>query len=95
MTTKEKKKTSGFMKPVKVSSELADIVGGNIMARTEVTAKIWDYIKKHKLQKSDNKRIIQPDNKLAKVCGKDAIDMFKMPKKIAEHITELETPNTR
>ena len=77
------------MKPVQVSEALAEIVGRGPMARTEVTKKLWDYIKKHKLQASDNKRNIVPDQKLAKVLGTtQPIDMFKMTSKISKHLTQ-------
>lgn len=93
--TKEKK-PSAFMKPVSVSKELEEIVGQGPMARTEVTKKLWDYIKKHKLQAQDNKRNINPDNKLAKVLGStQSIDMFKMTSKIAKHLKEAETAGAR
>lgn len=93
--TKEKK-TSAFMKPVNVSKELEEIVGHGPMARTEVTKKLWDYIKKHKLQAHDNKRNINPDNKLAKVLGSSQpIDMFKMTSKIAKHLKEAEYAGSR
>ena len=86
--TKEKK-NSAFMKPVQVSEALAEIVGRGPMARTEVTKKLWDYIKKHKLQAVDNKRNIVPDQKLAKVLGTtQPIDMFKMTSKISKHLTQ-------
>lgn len=88
MTTKEKKNTA-FMRPVQVSEELAAIVGHGPMARTEVTKKVWEYIKKHKLQDPNNKRNIVPDQKLARVLGSTAaIDMFKMTSKIAKHLKE-------
>jgi chromatin remodeling complex protein RSC6 len=87
MTTKEKKNTA-FMKPVHISNELAEIIGRGPMARTEVTKKLWDYIKKHKLQDAKNKRNIIPDNKLAKVIGSQPIDMFKMTSKVAKHLKD-------
>lgn len=83
------KKNSAFMRPVQVSDVLAEIVGHGPMARTEVTKKVWDYIKKHKLQDPHNKRMINPDNKLAKVLGSSQpIDMFKMTSKISKHLHE-------
>ena len=86
MTTK--KKPSAFMKPVTVSEELAEIVGKGPMARTEVTKKLWDYIKKNKLQDPTNKRNINPDQKLARVFGSSKpIDMFKMTSKVSKHLT--------
>ncbi len=85
------KKNSAFMRPVHVSDALAEIVGQGPMARTEVTKKVWEYIKKHKLQDQNNKRMINPDNKLGKVLGSSQpIDMFKMTSKIAKHIKEPE-----
>lgn len=81
------KKSSAFMKPVKVSDALAEIVGKGPMSRTEVTKRLWDYIKKYKLQSSTNKRNIVPDAKLAKVLGTtQPIDMFKMTSKVAKHL---------
>lgn len=84
------KKNSAFMKPVEISSELAEIVGKGPMPRTEITKKLWDYIKKHKLQDTKNKRNINPDAKLAKVLGAQTIDMFKMTSKLSKHIIEPE-----
>src|ERR1700674_2502720 len=92
--TKEKK-PSAFMKPVQVSETLAEIVGNGPMPRTEVTKKLWEYIKKHKLQAQDNKRNINPDQKLGKVLGStQQIDMFKMTSKIAKHLKEPELANS-
>lgn len=80
------------MKPVQVSDALAKIVGHGPMPRTEVTKKLWDYIKKHKLQDTRNKRNINPDDALAKVFGSSQpIDMFKMVSKISKHLKEAET----
>ncbi len=84
------KKNSAFMKPVQISEELAEIVGRGPMPRTEITKKLWDYIKKHKLQDTKNKRNINPDAKLAKVLGSQTIDMFKMTSKLSKHIKEPE-----
>ena len=87
----KEKKPSAFMRPVQVSDTLAEIVGHGPMARTEVTKKLWDYIKKHKLQDSTNKRMINPDAKLGKVLGSSAqIDMFKMTSKLSKHLKEPE-----
>jgi chromatin remodeling complex protein RSC6 len=93
--TKEKK-TSAFMKPVQVSDTLAEVVGKGPMPRTEVTKKLWEYIKKHKLQDTKNKRNINPDQKLAKVLGStDSIDMFKMTSKISKHLKDPELASSR
>ena len=83
------KKNSAFMKPVQVSETLAAIIGAGPMPRTEVTKKLWDYIKKHKLQAQDNKRNINPDDKLARVLGSPTtIDMFQMTSKISKHLKD-------
>lgn len=85
------KKNSAFMRPVQVSDTLAEVVGRGPMPRTEVTKKLWDYIKKHKLQDASNKRQINPDAKLAKVLGSSQpIDMFKMTSKVSKHLKEPE-----
>lgn len=89
MPKEQEKKTSAFMKPVQVSATLAEIVGAGPMPRTEVTKKLWDYIKKHKLQDAKTKRNINPDAKLAKVLGSaEPIDMFKMTGKVASHLSD-------
>ncbi|MDF2550188.1 MAG: hypothetical protein K0S07_1255 [Chlamydiales bacterium] len=85
MTTE--KKPSAFMKPVQVSEDLAEVVGKGPMPRTEVTKKLWEYIKKHKLQDTKNKRNINPDHKLGKIFeSEEPIDMFKMTGKVSKHI---------
>lgn len=87
----KEKKTSAFMKPVQVSDTLAEVVGKGPMPRTEVTKKLWEYIKKHKLQDTKNKRNINPDQKLSKVLGStESIDMFKMTSKISKHLKDPE-----
>lgn len=84
------------MKPVEVSDELAEIVGKGPMARTEVTKKLWEYIKKNKLQDTENKRNINPDQKLAKVFGSSKpIDMFKMTSKVSKHLREGELAGSK
>lgn len=87
MTTKDKK-NSAFMRPVQVSDALAEVVGKGPMPRTEVTKLVWAYIKKHKLQDTKNKRMINPDAKLGKVLGSTQIDMFKMTSKISTHLKD-------
>ena len=92
----KQKKPSAFMKPVGVSDALAEIVGKGPMARTEVTKKLWDYIKKNTLQDPNNKRNIVPDQKLAKVFGSsEAIDMFKMTSKVSKHLHEAEATGAK
>lgn len=86
MATK-KKAQSAFMRPLELSEELEAVVGRGPMPRTEVTKKLWVYIKKHKLQDPSNLRNIKPDEKLAKVFGsKRTINMFQMTKLISKHV---------
>ena len=90
------KKNSAFMKPMQVSDALAAVVGRGPMPRTEVAKKLWDYIKKHKLQNPKNKREIIPDHNLEKVFGsKQPINMFKMTSKVSAHLTDAETASSR
>lgn len=77
------------MQPMKLSEELSAIVGKGPMPRTEVTKKLWAYIKKHNLQDPKNKRNINPDDKLQKVFGgsKKAVNMFEMTKLVNKHLS--------
>jgi chromatin remodeling complex protein RSC6 len=84
----KEKKQSALMRPVQIDDALSEIVGSGPMPRTEVTKKLWDYIKKHKLQDANAKRFINPDSKLAKVVGAAKIDMFQMTKKVNQHIKD-------
>lgn len=86
MTTK-KKKESAFMKPLHVSDALAAVIGKGPMPRTEAIKKLWNYIRKHKLQNAKNKRQIIPDQALSKVLGSSPVDMFKMPGKLSKHLS--------
>lgn len=82
------KKQSKFMQPMKISEELAEVVGKGPMPRTEVTKKLWAYIKRKKLQDENNRRDIVPDDKLAKVFGsKRKVNMFQMTKLVSKHLT--------
>lgn len=78
--------TSAFTKPLQPSKELAAVVGSDPLPRTEVVSKMWDYIKKHKLQNEANKREILADEKLSAVFGKDKVTMFEMNKFLALHL---------
>ena len=76
------------MQPMKPSKELAAVVGDGPMPRTEVTKKLWAYIKKNGLQDQKNKRNINPDEKLGKVFGtKKAVGMFEMTKLVNGHLS--------
>jgi DNA topoisomerase I len=84
---KKKAKTKIKQQIVKLSAELAAVLGEKELTRPEVVKKIWDYIKAHKLQDPENKRLIQPDAKLAKVFGsKNAVDMMKLSGILNKHL---------
>lgn len=79
---------AAFMKPLTPSSALAEVVGAKPLPRTEVTKKVWEYIKKHKLQNPENKRNIDADDKLKLVFGgKKQVSMFEMTKLISGHLS--------
>jgi upstream activation factor subunit UAF30 len=78
--------TSAFAKPLQPSKELAAVVGSAPLPRTEVVSKVWEYIKKHKLQNEANKREILADEKLKAVFGRDKVTMFEMNKYLAQHL---------
>lgn len=79
---------SAFMKPMKVSQDLAVIVGNGPMPRSEVVKKLWVYIKKNNLQDKDNKRNINADGALTKVFGgKSTVNMFEMTKLVSQHLS--------
>lgn len=76
------------MKPMKVSSELASVVGSGPMPRSEVVKKLWVYIKKNNLQDPKNKRNIVADANLKKVFGgKAVVNMFEMTKLVSKHLS--------
>ena len=79
-------KSSAFMKPMQPSAELSKIVGTEPLPRSEVTKKIWDHIKKNKLQNPENKREILADDKLEPIFGGKKLDMFQMTKAVNKHL---------
>ncbi len=83
----KRKPNAAFMKAMTPSADLAAVVGDKAMPRTEITKKIWDYIKKNKLQDSVNKRMINADDKLKSVFGgKKQVSMFEMTAMVAKHL---------
>lgn len=82
---KKTKKAKIAQPTYKLSSELSSLLGHDQLSRPEVTKQIWDYIKSHKLQDPKNKRLIRPDAKLAKVIGKEPIDMLKLTTALNKH----------
>ena len=87
-TTKTKRKpNAAFMKPVQPSEKLAEVVGSKPIPRTEVTKKLWAYIKKNGLQDKKNKRMIKADDNLKAVFGgKATVNMFEMTKLVSKHL---------
>jgi chromatin remodeling complex protein RSC6 len=84
---KPRKANAAFMKPVQPSDALAEIVGGKAIPRTEVTKKLWAYIKKNGLQDAKNRRMIKADASLKTVFGgKASVNMFEMTKLVGKHL---------
>lgn len=82
------KANAAFMKPLNVSSDLSAVVGSGPMPRSEVVKKLWEYIKKNKLQDATNKRNINADPKLKAVFGgKAVVNMFEMTKLVSKHLS--------
>jgi upstream activation factor subunit UAF30 len=78
---------SAFMEPLQPDDALAAIVGHEPQPRTEVTKRIWDYIREHNLQDPTDKRQIRADDKLRRVLnGKDKVSMFELTKLVNEHL---------
>src|SRR5438477_11790701 len=83
----KRKPNAAFMKPMTPSSTLAAVIGNNPMPRTEVTSKLWGYIKKNNLQDETNRRTINADDKLKDVFGgKRQVSMFEMTKLVSRHL---------
>ncbi len=84
----KRKPNPAFMKPMMPSAALAEVVGSSAMPRTEITKKVWDYIKKRGLQDSVNRRMINADEALRRVFGgKSQVSMFEMTKLVNKHLS--------
>ncbi len=84
----KRKPNAAFMKPMTPSSLLAEIVGAKPLPRTEVTSKVWAYIKKHGLQDAKDRKQINADDKLKAVFGgKKSVNMFEMTKLVSKHLS--------
>ncbi len=88
-----RKKTGGgrrpnaaFMAPVTPSAALAEVVGEKPLPRTELTKKLWAYIKKNGLQDAKNRRMIKADDNLRPIFGKPQVNMFEMTKLVNKHV---------
>jgi len=90
--TAKKKKSSGrkpnaaFMAPVTPSAALSEVVGSKPLPRTELTKKLWAYIKKNNLQDATNRRMIKADDRLRPIFGKSQVDMFQMTSLVNKHV---------
>ena len=91
---KPRKANAAFMKPVTPSATLAEVVGSKPMPRTEVTKKLWAYIKKNglqdkknKLQDQKNRRMIKADDNLKAIFKKPTVNMFEMTKLVSKHLS--------
>ncbi len=84
----KRKPNAAFMKPMNISDALAPVVGSKPLPRTEVTKKLWEYIKKNKLQDAKERRNINADDNLKKVFGgKKQVSMFEMTKLVNKHLS--------
>ena len=82
-----RKPNAAFMKPVQPDATLAEVVGDKPLPRTELTKKIWAYIRKKGLQDAKNKRMINADDALKAVFGgKKQVSMFEMTKLVSKHV---------
>ena len=83
----KRKPSAAFMKPLMPSAQLAVVVGSSPLPRTEVTKKLWGYIKRRGLQDSKNRRMINADDALRPIFGgKGQVSMFDMTKMVAKHL---------
>jgi chromatin remodeling complex protein RSC6 len=83
---KKRTPNAAFMKPMQPSSDLASVVGSSPMPRTEVTKKLWQYIKRKGLQDSKNRRMINADENLRPIFGRGQVSMFEMTRLVNKHL---------
>ena len=84
---KKRKPNAAFMKPMQPSAALGAVVGNSPMPRTEITKKLWQYIKRHSLQDPKERRMIVADDKMKPVFGgKGRVSMFEMTKLVNKHL---------
>ena len=77
---------AAFMAPVTPSATLSEVVGSKPIPRTELTKKLWAYIKKNGLQDKNNRRMINADDRLRPIFGKSQVSMFDMTKLVNKHV---------
>ncbi len=87
MVATKRKPNAKFMAPMTPSDALAAVVGSKAIPRTEVTKKIWAYIKKNGLQDKKNRRNINADDKLKVIFKKPQVSMFEMTKLVNKHLS--------
>ena len=83
---KKRVPNAAFMKPMKPSSDLANVVGSSPMPRTDVTKKLWQYIKRKGLQDAKNRRMINADENLRPIFGRSQVSMFEMTRLVNNHL---------
>jgi upstream activation factor subunit UAF30 len=87
-TGKKRTPSAAFMKPMQPDAALGAVIGNSAMPRTEITKKLWAYIKRNGLQDSKNRRAINADDKLRPVFGgKSQVSMFDMTKLVSRHMS--------
>ena len=84
---KKRTPNAAFMKPMQPSSQLAMVVGSSPMPRTEITKKLWQYIKRKNLQDPKSRRMINADENLRPIFKKDQVSMFDMTKLVSKHLS--------
>jgi chromatin remodeling complex protein RSC6 len=82
----KRKPNPAFMAPMAPDAVLGAVVGDKPMPRTEITKRLWDYIKKHNLQDKVNRRMINADDNLRRLFGKGVVSMFEMNKLLQAHL---------
>ena len=83
----KRKPNAAFMKPMQPDAALGAVVGNTAIPRTEVTKKLWQYIKRNGLQDAKERRMINADDKLRAVFGgKSKVSMFEMTKLVSRHM---------
>jgi chromatin remodeling complex protein RSC6 len=78
---------AAFMKPMQPSEQLSSVVGSGAMPRTEITKKLWQYIKRKNLQDAKNRRMINADDNLRPIFKRDQVSMFDMTKLVNKHLS--------
>ena len=87
VAAKKRGPSAAFMKPMQPSEPLSEVIGSKAMPRTEVTKKLWAYIKKNNLQDKNKRTMINADEKLRAVFGgKRQVSMFEMTKLVSKHL---------